>query len=317
METLSESMATTSTKTLDTPSLKRTRGQSLLDDFAGFRTELDAHVGLSLPAIRDHRRERVIKTSRDITALSKKLIFTLHRITNTPRATVLKEAEAKIAQLRELFIKVHVEVQGDQFWRYVLDKRTCVNVILAEPLLLNPHHRYEKAISPGMQEYLEGWTFYYYILHRRIPTLSEAQASLLPPLPAESSESTTTPYERPPLVRVTGEDYLGGIADLTGELMRLAIASIGKSLAAATAAAGGDKGEDIDDLGRLVRAMKGDLDPLAPYARWLGKKLVVLDQSLSKIELASYNLKVRGAEFPDAQPRWTESDDRDSALEAY
>ncbi|KDE05743.1 hypothetical protein MVLG_03835 [Microbotryum lychnidis-dioicae p1A1 Lamole] len=284
MVTLSESVATTSAKTLDTPSLKRTRGQSLLDDFAGFRTELDAH---------QDRRERVIKTSRDITALSKKLIFTLHRITNTPRATVLQEAEAKIAQLRELFIKVHVEVQGDQFWRY------------------------EKAISPGMQEYLEGWTFYYYMLHQRIPTLSEAQASLLSPLPAEPSESTTKPNDRTPLVRVTGEDYLGGIADLTGELMRLAIASIGKSLAAATAATGGDKGEDIDDLGSLVRAIKGDLDPLAPYARWLGKKLVVLDQSLSKIELASYNLKVRGAEFPDAQPRWTESDERDSALEAY
>ncbi|SCV72693.1 BQ2448_4230 [Microbotryum intermedium] len=285
MAILSEPVATTSAKTLDTPPLKRTRGQSLLDDFAGFRTELDAH---------QERRERVIKTSRDITALSKKLIFTLHRITNTPRATVLKEAEAKIAQLRELFIKVHVEVQGDQFWRY------------------------EKAISPGMQEYLEGWMFYYYILHRRIPTLSEAQASLLPPLPTEASEPH--PSDRTPLVRVTEEDYLGGIADLTGELMRLAIASIGKSLAAATAVAaqeGGEKGEDIDDLGRLVRAIKGDLDPLAPYARWLGKKLVVLDQSLSKIELASYNLKVRGAEFPDAQPRWTESDDRDPALEAY
>lgn len=26
------------------------------------------------------------------------------------------------------------------------------------------------------------------------------------------------------------------------------------------------------------------MDPLAPYARWLSKKLVVLDQSLGKIE---------------------------------
>lgn len=27
-----------------------------------------------------------------------------------------------------------------------------------------------------------------------------------------------------------------------------------------------------------------EMDPLAPFARWLGKKLVVLDQSLEKIE---------------------------------
>jgi len=27
-----------------------------------------------------------------------------------------------------------------------------------------------------------------------------------------------------------------------------------------------------------------EMDPLAPYARWLNKKLVVLDQSLGKIE---------------------------------
>lgn len=66
------------------------------------------------------------------------------------------------------------------------------------------------------------------------------------------------------------------------------------------------------------------MDPLAPYARWLPKKLVVLDQSLGKIEsgssvpsrralslacparaliassvpcAASYNLRIRSAEY--------------------
>jgi hypothetical protein len=27
-----------------------------------------------------------------------------------------------------------------------------------------------------------------------------------------------------------------------------------------------------------------EMDPLAPYCRWLGKKMTVLDQSLAKIE---------------------------------
>ncbi|GAA5877615.1 hypothetical protein JCM1840_005858 [Sporobolomyces johnsonii] len=43
-----------------------------------------------------------------------------------------------------------------------------------------------------------------------------------------------------------------------------------------------------------------EMEPLAPYARWLGKKLFVLDQSLGKIENASYNLRIRGAEYKDS-----------------
>jgi hypothetical protein len=75
---------------------------------------------------------------------------------------------------------------------------------------------------------------------------------------------------------------------------------------------------------KLIRFLIAEMDPLAPYARWLGKKLTVLDQSLGKIELstsrlrssrplegkltddwdslprafaASYNLRIRGAEY--------------------
>jgi hypothetical protein len=50
--------------------LKRTRGESLLNAFAEYRAELDTHYD---------RRERIIKQSRDITAQSKKLIFSAHR----------------------------------------------------------------------------------------------------------------------------------------------------------------------------------------------------------------------------------------------
>lgn len=50
--------------------LKRTRGESLMDAFAEYRLELDTHYD---------RRERIVKQSRDITAQSKKLIFSAHR----------------------------------------------------------------------------------------------------------------------------------------------------------------------------------------------------------------------------------------------
>lgn len=72
---------------------------------------------------------------------------------------------------------------------------------------------------------------------------------------------------------MTVDDYLGGVADLTGELMRLAIASVGKNLSdslagPATECEGEDKGfADIDRIGTLVREIQGGASSL-PFARW-------------------------------------------------
>lgn len=150
---------------------------------------------------------------------------------------------------------------------------------------------------------MEGLTFYHYLLHRVIPTLAEVVESHLTPLPAPivEGEEAGEAKERMPYVLVTSEDYLGGIADLTGELMRLAINSVGASLGAVEGQEGEEGLASIGSIANLVREIKGgecgvldalrviltsriEMDPLAPYARWLGKKLTVLDQSLSKIE---------------------------------
>jgi len=206
---------------------------------------------------------------------------------------------------------------------------------------------------------LEGFTFYYYLEHHTLPTLEQAQASLFPPAPpadAPSSSSadpsaapdaapapTSAPAPAPapapePYFHVTVDDYLGGVADLTGELMRLAIASVGKNLTESLVVPGSGSGDDskgegkgkgfadIEHIGRLVREIQAgasavvlpfvlarahsltllsspplsppalrplspssrtapaEMTPLAAYARWLPKKLTVLDQSLAKIE---------------------------------
>lgn len=70
---------------------KRSRAETIHTLFSSFGSELDSHVSsdkskktdwmikrLTLP-IQYDRRERINKLSKDITALSKKLIFTLHR----------------------------------------------------------------------------------------------------------------------------------------------------------------------------------------------------------------------------------------------
>ena len=61
--------------------------------FEGFRQQLDQH---------HDRHERVVKLSRDITILSKRIIFNLHRFEpdHSNCDKVLKDAEAKLCGLR-------------------------------------------------------------------------------------------------------------------------------------------------------------------------------------------------------------------------
>lgn len=138
---------------------------------------------------------------------------------------------------------------------------------------------WQRLTSRSSTTQLEGFTFYYYLQHHSLPTLEQAQASLIPPAPQPSTPAansaavsdtpgesaseppTETPADPMPYFRVTIDDYLGGVADLTGELMRLAIASVGKNLSdSLTGGADGEGGGDfanIEKIGRLVREIKG------------------------------------------------------------
>ena len=100
--------------------------------------------------------------------------------------------------------------------------------------------------------------------------MSACQAALDPPLFPATATATATATANPSLpattevvapppppssILITAEDYLGGIADLTGELMRLAIARVGSSL-------GSEQGmSEIRTLGTFVRDVKGGPSP--------------------------------------------------------
>lgn len=87
---------------------------------------------------------------------------------------------------------------------------------------------------------------------------------------------------------MTPSDYLLGVADLTGELMRLCISSVGNG--------------DIDTPFQLSQFLRQIHDGFfyigntGPYE--VSKKLHVLRQSLGKVEDACYTLRVRGSEIP-------------------
>jgi predicted translin family RNA/ssDNA-binding protein len=80
--------------------------------FTQIRDKLDAHYD---------RRERLIKISRDITALSKKMIFSLHRVqgdVSSLPAGIQKEVDQREGEIQKLIQKAGPDVQGANAYRY-------------------------------------------------------------------------------------------------------------------------------------------------------------------------------------------------------
>jgi len=85
-------------------------------------------------------------------------------------------------------------------------------------------------------------------------------------------------------------DFILGLSDLTGELMRFAVTSVATGR-------GKDRSQLVCDF---VRNVKADFERLTPYIRELAKKQSVTRQSLRKIEEANYALTLRSAEYQNA-----------------
>ncbi|KAI6136854.1 Translin [Pisolithus sp. B1] len=233
------------------------------DMFDEFKKEFDAQ---------NDRREFLVKASRDITGLSKKVIFLLHRIMNEDAqdasAQSKRASESGMAKLREVqavYAKIKVELQGDLFWR---------------------HHR---AISPSLQEYVEATSFAWYLGHSTLVSFNQVQQEL-------SDENGVPVCVRLNAVNMPSllqffplplEDYLCGLSDLTGELMRLAISGIARK-------GGRDRARKICVI---VRKCKTELEKCAPHVKEVRKKQAVATESLAKIEDAVYATVIRTSEY--------------------
>ncbi|KAH6917564.1 Translin [Coprinopsis sp. MPI-PUGE-AT-0042] len=191
------------------------------------------------------RRERLIKASRDITNLSKKTIFLLHRLAleAPPTSTISSTSHAA----GQGYIKL---LHADLFWRH------------------------ERQISPGLQEYIEALGFAYYLDCGRLISYAEVQRWL-------SDEGGV------PFFPLTISDYLLGLSDLTGELVRYAISGLSRK---------GGRQKAID-ICVFVRNCKADFERFTPYIRDLRKKQAVTANSLEKIEDAVYTIFLRTSEY--------------------
>ncbi|KAF8610483.1 Translin [Ceratobasidium sp. AG-I] len=223
-----------------------TRRSAIVAAFEGFRDELDEH---------NDRRERIIKTNRDITNLSKKLIFQLHRIaqdegTQEGRAAAIGRSKNKFTEVQKLYERLQEDVAEERGWKYA------------------------RSVSGGLQELIEALSLRHYLLHGEMISFAQVQQYL--------TSDTGIQY-----VELSHSDYLLGISDLTGELMRLAISTITKR-------GGKDRALHISNF---VRKCIADFETFTPHTRDLVKKQNETASSLRKIEDALYTIRIREYEY--------------------
>ncbi|XP_028105798.1 translin-associated protein X-like isoform X2 [Camellia sinensis] len=188
------------------------------------------------------KRERVVKASRDITINSKKVIFQVHRMSKHNKEEVLEKAEKDLAAVTDQYVaRLVKELGGTDFWKL------------------------RRAYSPGVQEYVEAATLFKFCKTGTLLNLGEINGILLP-----LSDPSVDPLQ------INVLDYLLGLADLTGELMRMAIGRISDG-----------ELEYAEKICRFVREIHRELTLLAPDmddSNEMKTKMDTMLQSVVKIE---------------------------------
>ncbi|CAN6454765.1 unnamed protein product [Victoria cruziana] len=201
------------------------------------------------------KRERIVKASRDVTINSKKVIFQVHRITKQNREEVLVKAEKDLSIVTDQYMARLVnELQGSDFWKL------------------------RRAYSPAVQEYVEAASLCKFCKSGTVLTLSEINKTLL-----YLSDKFVEPLQ------INILDYLLGIADFTGELMRLAIGRISDGELGYAKMIRGTIRDIYRELTLLVPDMEENSD--------MKKKMETMLHSVIKIENACFSVHVRGLEY--------------------
>ncbi|GAB1293809.1 Translin-associated protein X [Apodemus speciosus] len=208
---------------------------------------------------RHDKYERLVKLSRDITVE-----------TAPDMEEILTESESKLDGVRQKILQVAQELSGEDM------------------------HQFHRAVTTGLQEYVEAVSFQHFIKTRSLISMDEINKQLTFTSEDSGKESKMPPSDGPDKqlvtwrLKITPVDYLLGVADLTGELMRMCINSVGNG--------------DIDTPFEVSQFLRQVYDGFSfigntgPYE--VSKKLYTLKQSLAKVENACYALKVRGSEIP-------------------
>lgn len=156
---------------------------------------------------------------------------------------------------------------------------------------------YQRQISPSIQEFIEAVSFDHYLRTQTLITHEEVAARL------------------PPEILVTEENYLMGLFDLTGEMMRFAVLALSSGNATPanhftqtnTLENNAQSQPSLSDTqASLVidlRAMREKFEALSisrkfNMMREFPKKMETMQASVEKVERAAYGILVRGSERP-------------------
>ncbi|KAG6546636.1 hypothetical protein Mapa_011825 [Marchantia paleacea] len=212
-------------------------------------------IGRALDLMNE-KRERLVKASRDVTIHSKKVIFAVHRVSGINKTAMLEQAERDLSAVRTNQVtRLAKELQGNDYWKF------------------------RRAYSPGLQEFVEAATTVEFVKTGQLLTLQKLNQSFV-----NIKDAANKPFE------VSIPDYILGVGDLTGELMRLAVSGI----------AAGQRQAAIS-VCNLIRGLYEGFSMLPALQEnlrdWKTKSDTML-QSLIKVETACYNVHVRGLEYP-------------------
>lgn len=140
-----------------------------------------------------------------------------------------------------------------------------------------------------LEEFVEAMSFAHYLGHQTLMTAAEAQAAL------------------PVDIQMTAPDYVFGLFDLTGEMMRFATAVTALSGSMPTGEvsssqegeeAASDKGKrtiltDMQDVNSMLH-----ICPIVGRYGVYAKKLSIMIEQVHKVERLGYGVTVRGNERP-------------------
>ncbi|XP_036340804.1 translin-associated protein X isoform X2 [Rhagoletis pomonella] len=234
------------------------------------------------------RYERIVKLSRDITIEAKRIIFLLHTIDGRKnnRSRILNEAEERLEKVVATnFKSVALELNGQ------------------DP------YQYRCAYSPGLQEFIEAYSFMEYFKHSgdETPTTVSDWSILQQKMQFEHQDEASQKDDElgkelevslgqeKPVGKIASQgvnfvvdptEFILGIADLTGELMRRCINSLGS----------GETNVCLESCKVLQQFFTGYISLNIQRCRELSRKIYTMRQSVIKAENVCYNVKVRGGE---------------------
>ncbi|GAM24262.1 hypothetical protein SAMD00019534_074370, partial [Acytostelium subglobosum LB1] len=208
------------------------------------------------------RRERIVKISRDITINSKKVISTLQSYCFEDQQQLIDQSNKDLDKINMMIAQIMKELENEEYWKY------------------------QRSFTWGLQEYIEAVSFQHYLMTRKLVTLDEIHNKIKKSIGNETIGTI-----------ITIEDYLLGLADLTGELMRYATNCVTQK-----------NYEECFLVNEFVRTIYTGLKYIH-LSKDLQSKVTMVEGNLQKVEKISCSIRIRRSEFPNSDMMMIQSTD--------